>query len=72
MMTMFVNMCQQVCDQQALSTVPLCIVDVAREAQALSHNDPAGFRPAGDEHMSRHARRPHTMVQHVKDQLDML
>ena len=42
------------------------------EAPALSHNGPAGFRPAGHEHMSRHAGRLHTMFQHVKDQLDML
>ena len=68
MMTMFVNMCQQVCDQQALPSFPLFIVHVAREAPALSHNGPAGFRPAGHEHMSRHAGRPHTMFQHVKDQ----
>ena len=37
-----------------------------------THDGPAGYRPAGHEHMSRDTIRRHTMVQRVWDHQDML
>ena len=49
----------------------LFFLHVTREPHSLTHNGPAGCRPAGNQNMIRYAIRRRLRVQQVADQQDM-